>query len=237
MADRAALVIFPHAGGSASAYRDLTSRLQADFDVHVVELPGHGRLGQRPFLPDMRAIADFAHEQVSAIAARQPTAFFGHSMGAWVALGAAQLAQRLEGRGPVHLFASAARPPHLGIHRNLLALDPDAFVRDLERLGGVPPELAADRAALELFLPALRADLAVIEAFKPPAGTPLDAPVTALRAAGDEITFEDAGAWRDTTRGAFDLQTLSGGHFYLMEQPDLVCAVIRRALREAPATA
>ncbi len=235
MPERQALVIFPHAGGSAPAYRDLTTRLQADFDVHVVELPGHGRLGQRPFLPDMPAIGEFAFEQAGPIAGRQPAAFLGHSMGAWVALGVAQRAQRIGSQGPVHLYASAARPPHLGIHRNLLALDPDAFVRDLQRLGGVPPELAADRAALELFLPALRADLAAIESFKPPLGTPIDAPVTALRAAGDEITFEDAGAWRDTTRGAFDLQTLPGGHFYLMEQPDLVCAVIRRALREAPA--
>src|SRR5690606_9419227 len=152
---------------------------------------------------------------------------------AWVALGAAQCLQQRGTGGLVHLFASAARPPHLGIHRNLLALDPDAFIRDLQRLGGVPPELAADRAALELFLPALRADLAVVETFKPPLGVPIDAPVTALRAAGDEITFDDASAWRETTRGAFDLQTLPGSHFYLMEQPELVCAVIRRALRES----
>ena len=227
---RPALVIFPHAGGSAAAYRDLTRRLQPGLDVHVVELPGHGRLGQQAFLTDMPAIADFAYEQARPIVARQPAAFLGHSMGAWIALLAAQ---RLRDLPPRHLFASAARPPHLGIHRNLLALDADAFVRDLERLGGVPPELSADREALELFLPALRADLAAIESFKPPLGAPIDAPVTALRAAGDEITFDDAAAWRETTTGEFEVRTLPGGHFYLLEDLDLTCAVIRRALAHA----
>lgn len=227
MPERRALVIFPHAGGSAAAYRDLVRRLQADADVHVIELPGHGRLGQQPFLTDMPAIGGFAAHQVRPIIARQPAVFFGHSMGAWVALLAAM---QLRDLPVLHLFASAARPPHLGIHRNLLALDPDAFIRELERLGGVPPELASDRDAIELFLPALRADLAAIEPFKPPLADPFDAPITALRAAGDDITFDDAAAWRETTRAAFDVRTLPGGHFYLMEQPDLVCALIRHEL-------
>lgn len=227
MPERRALVIFPHAGGSAAAYRDVVRRLQGDAEIHVIELPGHGRLGQQPFLKDMPAIGAFAADQVRAIVAARPAVFFGHSMGSWVAL---LTAQRLRDLPVRHLFASAARPPHLGIHRNLLTLGPDAFIRELERLGGVPPELASDRDAIELFLPALRADLVAIEPFKPPLGEPVDVPVTALRAAGDDITFDDAAAWRETTRAAFDIRTLPGGHFYLMEQPELLAALLRREL-------
>lgn len=227
MADRLALVVFPHAGGSTAAYRELTRRLQPDLDVECVELPGHGRLRQRPFLEDMHAIADFAYEQTRPIVARQPTAFLGHSMGAWIAL---MVAERARDLPPRHLFASAARPPHLGVHRKLLPLSPDAFVKELERLGGVPPEFLADREAMDLFLPALRADLRALEPFQPPLSRPVDVPITVLRAAGDDITADDASAWGATTTGACHLHTLPGGHFFLMEQPDLVCAVLRRAL-------
>ena len=227
MADRLALVVFPHAGGSTAAYRELTRRLQTDLDVECVELPGHGRLRQRPFLEDMHDIADFACEQARPIVARQPAAFLGHSMGAWVAL---MVAERIRDRPPRHLFASAARPPHLGVHRKLLPLAPEAFVKELERLGGVPAEFIADREALDLFLPALRADLRALEPFQPPLSRPLDVPITVLRAAGDDITAADASAWSATTTAPCRLHTLPGGHFFLMEQPDLVCAVLRRAL-------
>jgi surfactin synthase thioesterase subunit len=175
----------------------------------------------------MHEIADFAYEHTRAVVARQPTAFLGHSMGAWVAF---MVADRARDQPPLHLFASAARPPHLGVHRKLLPLGPEELLQELERLGGVPAELLADREALELFLPALRADLRALEPFQPPLSRPLDVAVTVLRAAGDEITAADASAWRATTTGPCRHHTLPGGHFFLTERPDLVCAVVRRAL-------
>ena len=205
-------------------------RLQEHFDVHCIELPGHGRLRQQPFLDDMGRIVDFAHEQTRAVPAQGTTAFLGHSMGAWVAF---LVASRMNGTRPGHLFLSAARPPHLGVHRKLLGLEPDAFLRELERLGGVPAELLGDRNALELFLPALRADLQLLEPFRPPAAPPIDVPITVLRAAGDDITSGDAAAWGDTTTATCRVHTLPGGHFYLLEQPELVSAVLRRALAAA----
>ena len=232
MADRRALVVFPHAGGSTAAYREITRRLQVDLDVECVELPGHGRLRQQPFLGDMHEIADFAYERARVVVARQPTAFLGHSMGAWIAF---MVAERARDQPPLHLVVSAARPPHLGIHRKLLSLEPDALVQELTRMGGIPAELLADRQALELFLPALRADLRAIEPFRPPLSGSLHVPITVLRGAGDDITVADASAWSVTTTGPSQLHTLPGGHFFLTEQPDLVCAVLRRALRESKA--
>jgi surfactin synthase thioesterase subunit len=228
--DRTPLVIFPHAGGSAAAYRDLARRLQDRFDVHCTELPGHGRLRQQPFLDDMHKVVDAALAQARTATAGRPAAFFGHSMGAWVAFLAAG---RMTDDRPTHLFLSAARPPHLGVHRKLLGLAPETFVRELERMGGVPPELLADREALELFLPALRADLRLLEPYQPPRGRPLDIPITVLRATGDDISDADASAWRETTTAECRVHTLPGGHFYLMEHADLVAAVLRRAIPAA----
>jgi surfactin synthase thioesterase subunit len=227
LADRCTLVVFPHAGGSAATYRDLSRRLQDHFDVHCIELPGHGRLRQQPFLADMQQIVDFAGEQAEAAAARGPVAFLGHSMGAWVAYLVAAKSATVK---PVRLFLSAARPPHLGVHRKLLDLGPDAFLRELERLGGVPAELLADKGAMELFLPALRTDLRLLESFQPTRARPIDVPMTVLRAAGDDITNEDAAAWSETTTAGCRVHTLPGGHFFLLEQPELVSAVLRRAM-------
>jgi surfactin synthase thioesterase subunit len=230
LAGRFTLIVFPHAGGSAGAYRELTRHLQPHFEVHCVELPGHGRLRHQPFLGDMRQIVDFAHGQAQTAAASGPVAFLGHSMGAWIAF---LVAARANGARPEHLVLSAARPPHLGVHRKLLGLEPDTFVRELGRLGGVPAELAADRDALELFLPALRADLQLLEPYQPPRGQPIDIPITVLRAAADDISSVDAAAWSETTTAACNVHTLPGGHFFLFDQPELVTAVLRRALAKA----
>jgi len=221
------LIVFPHAGGSAAAYRELAHRFESDHDVRCVELPGRGRHWKQPFLATMPDIAEFAYQEVRDALASRPTILLGHSMGAWVAF---LVAARARDRPPRHLVVSAARPPHLGIHRALLSPDQETLIGELDRLGGLPTELRNDRAALELFLPALRADLAAIEPFRPPLGEPLAVPVTVLRAAGDDITVDDARAWCQTTTGTCQVHTLPGGHFFLTAQPAMAQAVVRRAL-------
>jgi surfactin synthase thioesterase subunit len=94
----------------------------------------------------------------------------------------------------------------------------------------VPVELLADRDALELFLPPLRADLRALEPFQHALTRPLDVPITVLRAAGDDITAADASEWRVTTTASCNVRTFPGGHFFLIEQPELVSAVLRRSL-------
>ena len=71
------LIIFPHAGGSAAAWRELAHRFESDHEIRCVELPGRGRHWKQPTMPD---IAEFAYDEARDTLASRPTVLLGHSM-------------------------------------------------------------------------------------------------------------------------------------------------------------
>lgn len=111
----------------------------------------------------------------------------------------------------------------------------DVEIADLLRgIGGTPEWLLRDRAALRLILPIFRADFAMrlSYAFRPQ--EPLDVPLTAMAATQDpKVATAHMSAWQRHTIGRFDLRTLPGGHFAVLERPETTHAIIRRALAAA----
>ncbi|EKT53046.1 thioesterase II family protein [Providencia burhodogranariea] len=80
------LVVFPHAGGSAAFYQPWRERLSAKCDLLVVQYPNREeRHGEEPWQGAEEAITACSHglREVLGIA---PITFFGHSMGALLAL-------------------------------------------------------------------------------------------------------------------------------------------------------
>ena len=58
----------------------------------------------------------------------------------------------------------------------------------------------------------------------------LDCAITALAGELDEVGLDALEAWRTQTRGSFRAQRFPGGHFYLHEHAELLCAAIRAEL-------
>lgn len=80
------LVVFPHAGGSAAFYQQWRERLPAECDLLVVQYPGREeRQADLPWSGAQQAIAACNHglRELLGVA---PVTFFGHSMGALLAL-------------------------------------------------------------------------------------------------------------------------------------------------------
>ncbi|MGW7276196.1 thioesterase II family protein [Streptomyces sp. NPDC054864] len=138
---RIRLVCFPHAGGSASFYRAWGQSLTG-MEVHAVQYPGRAdRLDEEPSNDLVRLATEIA--DALAPLADTPLAFFGHSLGAPVAL---ETAGTLQCRGIhiEHLYASGSR------NAPLPALsgpdeDPEKLLADLVRMGGTDQEMAAAR--------------------------------------------------------------------------------------------
>src|SRR5258708_5973311 len=106
------LFCFPHAGGTGSDYRKWPADFPPEIEVLPIQLPGRGNRWNEAPIERMTVLVE---SLASALVPRldRPFAFFGHSMGCFVAYELAHFLYRNYAAGPVSLFASAARAPHL----------------------------------------------------------------------------------------------------------------------------
>ena len=238
---RVALVCVPPAGGGASAFAAWPASLPGWVDVCAVAAPGReARLGE----PPARSIAELAAPAAAAAAGLGlPVAVLGHSLGAWIGL---EVVRRLRAAAVpvVRFFAAAARPPHAG-EPPALGADDAALIAYLRDLGGTPEDVLADRALLELVLPALRADLALAAGYHGSSasgrraddgsGEPAalaDVPSTILCGADDRgLPVALADRWRELAGPACERLVFPGGHFFLRSSRDAALAAIMQRLR------
>jgi surfactin synthase thioesterase subunit len=222
------LYCFPHSGGSPGEFVRWTERLP-EVEVLGVQLPGRGARFTELALSDVRAMAVAL---VDSVDFRAPFAFFGHSLGAFVAYETALVLRARDRSLPGWLFVSACPGPHVPCRRASLANLPDAELLDwIEgRYGPLGVKLRDDPELMALVLPAYRADFAAAETYEYVPGAPLDIPVTAVGGLDDEITEDDLRAWARHTTGLFTLNQYPGGHFYLRAQADALLGTVSRTL-------
>ncbi|MEO3755176.1 alpha/beta fold hydrolase [Streptomyces sp. B6B3] len=228
---RVRLYCFPHAGGAASAFRDLAHALPETVEVTAVQYPGRqDRHGE----PAPESVAELAEEIVAVMDAPfdRPTAFFGHSMGALVAF---EAARRLRPRfpSPLHaLFVSACEAPAERTPRGLSFGEDDvrSFLREIGGEGARAME--RDEELWRIAYPAFAADLRLVETYRFAAGAPLTCPLIAVGGHEDaSVSPADLARWQDYAIGGAEVQVLDGGHFYLDDSlPRLVTLLSDRLL-------
>lgn len=227
------LVCFPHAGGSASFYFPVSRALASSAEVLCVQYPGRQDRRFEALIGRIDELADRVAEVLRPVYAQEPTALFGHSMGAIVAFEVARRLERDTGRAPVALFASGRRAPGLrSRHPETVHQRDDAgVIAELKRLSGTESALFDDEELLQLALPAIRNDYRAIETYTCPPGATVGCPIVALTGTADpRVDVDEAAAWQQHTTAGFELLTFPGGHFYLTEQADAVIDQVRRRL-------
>lgn len=229
------LVCFPHAGGSASTFVQLSAAIGPRAEVLAVQYPGRQDRFDEPCATGagevvdtvLRALAQPEHDDP------RPLALFGHSMGAVLAFEAARRMERT-GTRPTALYVSARQGPSLpwpppgapALHD----ADPARILDELRLLGGSAAELASPEV-MEYALPALRADYRLLHAYAYQPAQPLQCPVIALAGADDpRVSVDGVRAWERETRGPFAHHILPGGHFYIENELLRVTEIITSAL-------
>jgi surfactin synthase thioesterase subunit len=223
------LVCLPHAGGSATFFTDLPERLGADVDVLAIQYPGRQDRRTEPFA---RSMDELTHQVVTALLpwTDRPLALFGHSLGAILAYEVGQ-GLRAAGLAPAALFVSGRRAPSRQRAESAHLLDDDGLLREIRALAGTDDRLFADEELVRMVLPAIRADYRLVDDYRYHPAPPLDCPLTVLTGTDDaKVTPDEAAAWQTHTSAAFDLVTLTGGHFFLTAHQAKVAEVIRTGL-------
>ncbi len=115
------------------------------------------------------------------------------------------------------LVASGARAPQFRRHHvPPPAPSREAFVEELRRLQGIPPEILLDPPLMRAILPALEADAALYRNYIYAEDPPLAVPIRAYGGADDpNVRREHLEGWAEQTTESFAVRVFPGGHFYL----------------------
>jgi medium-chain acyl-[acyl-carrier-protein] hydrolase len=225
---RRRLFCIPFAGGGAGAFRWWGSRLPAEIELAVLQLPGRdSRLREAP----LDRVEDIVAAALPAVtsASDLPYAIFGHSMGALVAYELTLALEASSVRPPDRLFVSARRSPEEEddqppVHH----LPDDQFLDELQRrYDAVPAALRQEPELLALLLPALRADLRAIERYQPTTTRKVECPVHVYGGADDRHPRpSQLPRWQRVAEREIRVRMFAGGHFYFSTQLDALTADI-----------
>jgi len=211
------LFCFPHAGGDSSVFAGWQRHLPTSVEVVSIHLPGREDRFREPAFRCLRPLLAVLVE-VLRPCLDLPFAFFGHSLGAWIAF---HLARRLRCEGlrqPVHVFVAACRAPQLpSRYPPIHALPQAAFLWELQRrYSALPREILNDPEMLQLFLQVLQADFSLFETIEYRHEATLDCGISAYSGADDyAISESEILAWRAQTRDRFASDVFPGGHFFV----------------------
>lgn len=225
------LFCFPFAGGGASAYWSWIAELSPDIEIVALQLPGReSRWGELAYSQMAPLIHQLAGDLKPLFV--PPFAFFGHSMGSFIAF---ELARELRRRGqpsPERLIVSAARAPQVpDPDKPLHVRGDDELLRELRRLDGIPRELMDYPELLQVLVPTLRSDLKLCETYAYSDEPPLECSISAFGGEQDsKVPRAFLEAWRYHTKRDFRLRIFPGSHFYLKPAQKELLDVVRRDL-------
>lgn len=221
--DSLPLLVFPHAGAGASAYRTFSKALSTKFDVIVFQYPGRQDRAAEAALGSLAEIAAGAFAEFSASDHNRgvPIVTFGHSMGGWVAFEFVRIA---EARGidvrQVHVSAAVApcnainKPPHPRHDEEILD--------HLAALEGTNSDVFGNRELMKLALPVIKADYQACDAYSCTEDVKITAPIHAIGGDQDPIvTLGDLYGWGKHT-DTVSVTMFDGGHFFLNDHIDAV---------------
>ena len=221
-----AMLVFPHAGGAAVAYRALGTALgAAGSDAYVMQYPQRGERLSHPAPATVAELAEdlFAAGDWTRVGSLR---LFGHCMGAVVAFEFARVAE-VHGVEVEQLWVSASEAPSAVASSPALPTAQAEIIAEMVDLGGTDPQLLADDDFVELLLLAVRADYAAFNRYACAADVAIAADVYALGGERDHRVSEDMlRRWETHTTGAFTMSMFDGGHFYVNDHTEDVAELI-----------
>jgi pyochelin biosynthetic protein PchC len=225
-ASEGAVVIFPHAGGAAAAYRTLAKTLSdKGTAVFIVQYPQRADRLTHPGVGSLGELAEqlFAAGDWSTVG---PLTLFGHCMGAVVAFEFARIA---EARGvPVRaLWPSAGQAPSTVPEVFPLPVTDAEVLADMVDLGGTDPRLLEDEDFAELLMMAVKADYRALSTYSCAPDVRISADIHVLGGTTDHRIAPDwLDRWASHTTGEFTRRDFEGGHFYVNDHTDAVAELV-----------
>lgn len=233
------VLCIPQAGMGAWCFHGWQEKAKG-VEILPIELPGRNSRMAEPKPVSMEACVRGLVDGVASFLTT-PYVVLGHSLGALMAFEAVCEIQRRRLKKPLALIVSGCRAASLSgpdhdvdrIAPELADLPYDQFWSHFERRYGKNPDLQSDLVK-RYVEPLLRSDFRLLESYTPSMATPIDVPILACAANGDNrVTPDQLSAWKSHTSAAFDLRFFdvtplpwSTPHRFLVESPDAFIAFL-----------
>ncbi|XP_068942334.1 S-acyl fatty acid synthase thioesterase, medium chain [Petaurus breviceps papuanus] len=212
------LICFPWAGGGSAHFAKWGKSFHHSIEVSSIRLPGRESRYKEPFATIVDHVVLEISNALLPILQDIPFAFFGHSMGSYLAFLTALHLKENYKLQPVHFFMSSAFPPHQLNHWGSLqvsSVSEEQLFHCMTHAGGTPKEVFENKELLEMFLPVFKADIQMMQtaSFNTSPEPLLSCDITCFY--GTEDTVKIIEGWKDITSGSFESHQLPGNHFYI----------------------
>ena len=220
------LFIFPYAGGTPAAFAKWSAE---KIETWIAHYPGRGSRYNESPIKKLITLVEKINDAIQPLLDK-PFIFFGHSLGGMVAF---ELTRKLRQQNlpqPQTLFISACSAPQLADpHPPIHTLPDSEFLKALQKLNGIPTEIANHSELMELLLLSLRADFEVVENYQYTSNEhPLSCPIIAFGGQDDpRVSQEHLEGWASQTNTNFKTIYFPGDHFFINMNKDAIIAEIK----------
>ncbi|XP_012863049.1 S-acyl fatty acid synthase thioesterase, medium chain [Echinops telfairi] len=213
------LICFPWAGGGSTHFAKWGQKFHDLLEVHSIRLAGRETRTEEPFVTDINQAVDEIVCALLPLLQDKLFAFFGHSMGNYLAFMTARQLKEQYNLEPVHFFVSSATPPHSQPQiPDGKTLTEEEVKWSYMDFGGTPNCFLINSQEFQEYFLIFKADVHMLNTynFDAPLKAVLSCDVTCIFGSEDKIISNLEG-WKDITSGSFGMYHRQGGHFYLME--------------------
>jgi surfactin synthase thioesterase subunit/acyl carrier protein len=229
------ILMFHDAGGSSQLFNDWDVNLSDNYELIIVELPGHGnRLNEKP-INDFELLMDIIIPKINKII-NKPYSIYGHSMGGLLGFETASIMQSKYNKPAENLIISGT--PYLYKYNNELI---NAIVRNNipdEELRKLIPGINknTDEELAAKIVHAIRADFELIYSYHYNDSIVLESNIIALHAEDDDrVQTKDVVRWELATSKEFFYRNFVGGHSFVYTLGKIVAGIINRAISKQDA--
>ncbi|XP_071475768.1 S-acyl fatty acid synthase thioesterase, medium chain [Marmota flaviventris] len=216
------LICFPWAGSGSTYFAKWGQNICDTLEVSCLRLAGRESRLEEPFAKDINNVVEEIIHALLPIIRDKPFAFFGHSLGSYIAFMTSLHLKEKYKLEPMHLFVSSMTTPYSKAWPKIPKLNElteEEINSLLIEFGGTPMSFFDDEQLLQESIPKLLADIQLMSShsFDKLSKAVLACDLTCF--VGSEDVVKDVEAWKDMTNGTVDIHVLPGNHFYLLE-PD-----------------
>lgn len=223
------LLCLPFAGGNETSYLKFEPFLSPEIEMVNFQLPGKSsRIGEAPLQNIYAIIKEIGTQAKAKI--NKPYAIYGHSMGALLGHLLCHYLIDQNVAPPKHFFLSSYFAPSHHHDKRRKDISDAEFITRLKRLNGLPPALVQNPKLLDIFLPVLRADINAIDGYRYMEEEPYDIPMSIFFGSEESGLMNESKDWRLETTSKTKFYTLKGNHFFIFQETEKLCELIRREL-------